>query len=83
VAHMTHLIFVLQKDSNVKKKVTTTRNLKDCLPSLPLKRRKKKEKESFFSRQCCASQKFKMGQNFRLKSTHRYNLIRENQPASL
>jgi hypothetical protein len=33
-----------------KKKVIAARNLKDCLPSLPLKTRKqKKEKESFLS----------------------------------
>jgi hypothetical protein len=39
-----------------KKKVFATRNLKDCLPSLPLKRRKVKKKiKDFESRQFYAS----------------------------
>jgi hypothetical protein len=41
VDHMINWIFVLvQKDSNAKKKFFSARNLKDCLPSLTIKRRK-------------------------------------------
>jgi hypothetical protein len=49
--------FVLvQKDSIAKKKVIAARNLKDCLPNLPLTTGKEKKKSKFFlSRQFCAS----------------------------
>jgi hypothetical protein len=43
------ILVLVQKGSNAKKKVFAPRNLKDCLPSLPLKRRKKKRKSKFFS----------------------------------
>jgi len=45
-------IFVLvQKDSNAKKKkLIAARDLKGCLPSLPLKTRKEKKKIKVFSR---------------------------------
>ena len=50
VDHMIHGIFVLvQEDSNAKKKVIAARNLKECLPSLPLKTRKVKRKSIFFN----------------------------------
>jgi hypothetical protein len=49
-------IFVLvQKGSNAKKKVFTPRNLKDCLPNLPLETGKAKKNHSFLSRQFCDS----------------------------
>jgi hypothetical protein len=42
-------IFVLvQKDSNAKKKVVAARNLKDCLPNLPLETGKAKKKIKVF-----------------------------------
>ena len=44
-----HWIFVLvQKDRNTEKEIYCVRNLKDCLPSLPLKRRKSKKKIKVF-----------------------------------
>jgi hypothetical protein len=48
VGHMIHGIFILvQKECNVKKESFSSQNLKDCLPSLPLKQGKKKKIKSF------------------------------------
>ena len=46
---MSHWNFVLaQEGSNAKKKVFAARNLKDCLPNLPLKTGNEKKKISVF-----------------------------------
>jgi len=51
-------LFWYKKTVMPKKKFIAARNLKDCLPNLPLKTRKAKEKiKVLFSRQFCASLK--------------------------
>jgi hypothetical protein len=47
--HARHYLLWYKETVMPKKKVIAARNLKDCLPSLPLKTGKaKKEKQSFF-----------------------------------
>jgi hypothetical protein len=50
------VLVLVQKTEMPKKKVFAARNLKDCLPNLPLETGKAKKDNNFFlSRQICAS----------------------------